>query len=106
MVAKGGASRRDESRTIKKRFDAIGVYPAKTIAATIARCCSARTACATISGVILYDETIRQKAGRTPLVKLIAAAGSLPASRSTKERSPAVLSGEVTTEGLDGLPSG
>ena len=45
-------------------------------AATIARCCSASKDAMSnhISGVILYDETIRQKAkDGTPLVKLIAA---------------------------------
>ena len=37
-----------------------------------------------ISGVILFDETIRQK-GRDgkPLVELIASAGSIPSTRST-----------------------
>jgi len=37
-----------------------------------------------ISGVILYDETIRQKAkDGTPLPKLIEASARCPASRST-----------------------
>ena len=55
--------------------------------------------------MILYDETIRQKAADgTPLVKLIEEAGSSPASRWTRapSRCPSAP-GETITEGLDGL---
>jgi fructose-bisphosphate aldolase class I len=58
-----------------------------------------------ISGVILYDETIRQKAkdGST-LVSLILAAGALPGIKV--DTGPVALPGfpgEVITQGLDGL---
>ncbi|HJZ42409.1 MAG TPA: class I fructose-bisphosphate aldolase [Hyphomicrobiaceae bacterium] len=58
-----------------------------------------------ISGVILYDETIRQKAkDGTPLAKLIEAAGALPGIKVDKGTKPLPFcSGEVITEGLDGL---
>ena len=58
-----------------------------------------------ISGVILYDETIRQEAADgTPLVKLIEKAGSLPGIKVDSGTKPlALLPGEVITEGLDGL---
>src|SRR4029077_3958063 len=58
-----------------------------------------------ISGVILYDETIRQAArDGTPLVKLIEAAGSLPGIKVDKGTKPLPFCpGEVITEGLDGL---
>jgi fructose-bisphosphate aldolase, class I len=58
-----------------------------------------------ISGVILYDETIRQKArDDTPLVKLIADAGSIPGIKVDKGTKPLPFcAGEVITEGLDGL---
>jgi fructose-bisphosphate aldolase class I len=58
-----------------------------------------------ISGVILYDETIRQNAkDGTPLVKLIEKAGSLPGIKVDKGISPLPnCPGEVITEGLDGL---
>jgi fructose-bisphosphate aldolase class I len=58
-----------------------------------------------ISGVILYDETIRQKAkDGTPLVKLIADAGSIPGIKVDKGVKPLPFCpGEVITEGLDGL---
>jgi fructose-bisphosphate aldolase, class I len=58
-----------------------------------------------ISGVILYDETIRQNAkDGTPLVKLIEKAGALPGIKVDKGTKPLPQSpGEVITEGLDGL---
>ncbi|MGH7728325.1 MAG: class I fructose-bisphosphate aldolase [Vulcanimicrobiaceae bacterium] len=60
----------------------------------------------TFSGVILYDETIRQKAsdGRT-LVQVLQAAGSLPGIKVDTGVHPLPLAGpdEKITEGLDGL---
>jgi fructose-bisphosphate aldolase class I len=58
-----------------------------------------------ISGVILYDETIRQNAkDGTPLVKLIEKAGSLPGIKVDEGTKALPFSpGEVITEGLDGL---
>jgi fructose-bisphosphate aldolase class I len=58
-----------------------------------------------ISGVILYDESIRQNAkGRTPLVKVIEKAGAIPGIKVDKGTKPLPFSpGEVITEGLDGL---
>jgi fructose-bisphosphate aldolase class I len=58
-----------------------------------------------ISGVILYDETIRQNAkDGTPLVKLIEAAGSIPGIKVDAGAKPMpMFPGETVTEGLDGL---
>jgi fructose-bisphosphate aldolase class I len=58
-----------------------------------------------ISGVILYDETMRQKAkDGTPLVKVIEKAGSIPGIKVDKGVQPLPnCPGEVITEGLDGL---
>jgi fructose-bisphosphate aldolase class I len=58
-----------------------------------------------ISGVILYDETIRQNAkDGTPLVKLIEKAGSIPGIKVDKGTKPlSFCPDEVITEGLDGL---
>ena len=58
-----------------------------------------------ISGVILYDETIRQNAkDGTPLVKLIEKAGALPGIKVDKGTKPLPFCpNEVVTEGLDGL---
>jgi fructose-bisphosphate aldolase class I len=58
-----------------------------------------------ISGVILYDETIRQKAADgTTLVSLIQAAGAVPGIKvDTGPIAMPGFPGEVITQGLDGL---
>ncbi len=57
-----------------------------------------------ISGVILFDETIRQKAkDGTPLVDIIAAPAPSPASSGCGAKPLAFCPGETITEGLDGL---
>jgi fructose-bisphosphate aldolase class I len=109
MVAKGkGILATDESSgTIKKRFDAIGVESTEANRRDY-RELLFRTAEAMrnhISGVILYDETIRQNAkDGTPLVKLIADTGAVPGIKVDKGAKPlARYEGELITEGLDGL---
>src|SRR5690349_15100129 len=109
MVAPGrGILAADESSgTIKKRFDAIGAEctadSRRDYREFLFR--SAETMSKYISGVILYDETIRQNAkDGTPLVKLIEKAGSLPGIKVDKGLKPLPFCpGEVITEGLDGL---
>ena len=58
-----------------------------------------------ISGAILYDETIRQKKDDgTPFAKALAAIGILPGIKVDLGAKPmASFSGEKVTEGLDGL---
>ncbi len=58
-----------------------------------------------ISGVILYDETIRQQTrDGTPFLKIIAAAGLIPGIKvDTGAKELAGHPGETVTEGLDGL---
>jgi len=58
-----------------------------------------------ISGVILYDETIRQrKQDGTPFLKLLAEAGIIPGIKvDTGAKDLAAHPGEKITEGLDGL---
>jgi fructose-bisphosphate aldolase class I len=109
MVKPGkGILAADESTsTIKKRFDAIGVESTaetrRDYRELLFRSIEAMKN--HISGVILYDETIRQNAkDGTPLVKLIEKAGSLPGIKVDKGTKPLPFSpGEVITEGLDGL---
>jgi fructose-bisphosphate aldolase class I len=109
MVAPGrGILAADESSgTIKKRFDAIGADctedSRRDYREMLFRTTDAMTKC--ISGVILYDETIRQKAkDGTPLVKVIEKAGSIPGIKVDKGVQPLPnCPGEVITEGLDGL---
>src|SRR5438270_9149260 len=109
MVAPGrGILAADESSgTIKKRFDAIGVENTEDNRRDY-REMMFRTSEAMskyVSGVILYDETIRQKAkDGTPLVKIIEKAGALPGIKVDKGTKPMPFCpGEVITEGLDGL---
>src|ERR1700761_613626 len=109
MVAPGkGLLAADESTgTIKKRFDKIGVQNTEENRRDY-REFLFRTDVAMkghISGVILYDETIRQKAkDGTPLVKLIEAADAIPGIKVDAGAKPlAAHPGEVVTEGLDGL---
>ena len=109
MVAPGrGILAADESTgTIKKRFDAIGVESTadnrRDYREMLFR--SSEAMGKHISGVILYDETIRQNAkDGSPLVKLIEKAGSIPGIKVDKGTKPMPFCpGEVVTEGLDGL---
>src|SRR5215475_8657835 len=109
MVAPGrGILAADESSgTIEKRFDAIGVESTaenrRDYRELLFR--SSEAMSKYISGVILYDETIRQNAkDGTPLVKVIEKAGSLPGIKVDAGVKPLPFCpGEVVTEGLDGL---
>src|SRR5262245_56053584 len=83
MVAPGrGILAADESSgTIKKRFDAIGVESTADNRRDYREMLFRTTEGMSkyISGVILYDETIRQSAkDGTPLVKVIEKAGTIP----------------------------
>jgi fructose-bisphosphate aldolase class I len=109
MVAKGkGILAADESSgTIKRRFDAIGVESTADSRRDY-REFMFRTANAMknhISGVILYDETIRQNAkDGGSLVKIIEQAGSIPGIKVDAGVKPLPnFPGEVITEGLDNL---
>jgi fructose-bisphosphate aldolase class I len=109
MVAPGkGILAADESTgTIQKRFDKIGVENTEDNRRAY-RELLFRTKTAMhehIGGVILFDETIRQKAkDGTSLVSLIEAAGSVPGIKVDKGAVPlAGAPNETITEGLDGL---
>jgi fructose-bisphosphate aldolase, class I len=109
MVAPGrGILAADESSgTIKKRFDPIGVQSTPDTRRDYRELLfrSNEAMSKYISGVILYDETIRQSAkDGTPLVKLIETAGSIPGIKVDRGAKPLPFCpGEVITEGLDGL---
>jgi fructose-bisphosphate aldolase class I len=109
MVAPGkGILAADESGgTIKKRFDTIGLTSTedarRDYREMLFRTGDAMKSC--ISGVILYDETLRQKArDGTPLATLIANSGAVPGIKVDAGAKPlAAFPGETITEGLDGL---
>jgi len=109
MVAPGrGILAADESTsTIKKRFDAIGVESTPITRRDYREMLfrSGEAMSKHISGVILYDETIRQNAkDGTPLIKLIEKAGAIPGIKVDKGTKPLPFApNEVITEGLDGL---
>jgi len=109
MTAEGkGILAADESTgTIQKRFDKIGVTNNEDNRRDYRELLFRSTDAMKnhISGVILFDETIRQKAkDGTTLVKLIEAAGSIPGIKVDAGAKPlATSNGETVTEGLDGL---
>ena len=112
MVAPGkGILAADESGgTIGKRFDALGI-PSTPDTRRDYREMFFRADEAMrnfVSGVILYDETIRQNAkDGTPLVKLIASAGAVPGIKvDTGAKDPALAPGEKITEASTGSASG
>ncbi len=109
MVQKGkGILAADESTgTIAKRFDSIGVVSTADSRRDW-REMLFRTEPAMseyISGVILYDETLRQSAADgTPLVEIIRRAGAIPGIKvDTGAQDMAGFAGEKITAGLDGL---
>ncbi|MGE5162544.1 MAG: class I fructose-bisphosphate aldolase [Sphingobacteriales bacterium] len=108
MVAPGkGILAADESTgTIKKRFDAIGVESTEDSRRDYREMLFRSTeGMKHISGVILYDETIWQKAkDGTPLVALIKKAGAFPGIKVDEGTKPLPMCpGEVVTIGLDKL---
>ncbi len=104
---KGILAADESSSTIKKRFDAIGVESTADNRRDYRELLFRSTEAMKkhISGVILFDETLRQNAkDGTPLVKLIEQAGSIPGIKVDAGAKPlAFCPGETVTEGLDGL---
>jgi fructose-bisphosphate aldolase class I len=108
MVAKGkGILAADESSgTIKKRFDSIKLDSTEEHRRTYREMLfTAPGAAEAVSGVILYDETIRQKAkDGTPFPQYLAKQGMIPGIKVDLGAKPlAGFPGETITEGLDGL---
>jgi fructose-bisphosphate aldolase class I len=109
MVAPGrGILAADESSgTIKKRFDAIGAESTSDSRRDYRELLFRSTEAMSkyISGVILYDETIWQKAkDGTPLVEIIAKSGAIPGIKVDEGTKPLPqCPGELITVGLDKL---
>src|SRR5881398_1403108 len=108
LVAEGkGILAADESDgTIKKRFDSIGVESTEDNRRAYRELLFTTPGAEEfISGVILFDETIRQSSSDgTPFPKLLADHGIIPGIKVDKGTKPLALASEETiTEGLDGL---
>ncbi|MEO7837702.1 MAG: class I fructose-bisphosphate aldolase, partial [Acidimicrobiales bacterium] len=108
MVASGkGVLAADESTaTIGKRFAALGVESTEeNRRAYRDMLLSTDNLSEFVSGVILYDETIRQaSADGTPFPAMLAKRGILPGIKvDTGAKNLAGAPGEQITEGLDGL---
>jgi fructose-bisphosphate aldolase class I len=108
LVAPGkGILAADESDgTIRRRFDTIGVESTEESRRAYRELLFTTAGIEEqISGVILFDETIRQRAADgTPFPELLAARGIVPGIKVDTGAKPLALApGETVTEGLDGL---
>jgi fructose-bisphosphate aldolase, class I len=108
LVAEGkGILAADETvPTLTKRFDALGIRSTEESRRTYREMLfTCPGAAEFISGVIMYDETIRQKsASGTPLAEALTARGILPGIKVDTGAKPLAGSpNETVTEGLDGL---
>ena len=108
LVAPGkGILAADESDgTIKKRFDTIHVESTEESRRAYRELLFTTPGMEEhISGVILYDETIRQSSAEgTPFPKLLESKGIVPGIKVDTGAKPLALAeGETVTEGLDGL---
>jgi fructose-bisphosphate aldolase class I len=108
LVAPGkGILAADESEgTIQKRFDAVGVPSTEENRRTYREALFTTPGIEEhISGVILFDETIRQRSrDGVPLAELLASRGIIPGIKVDRGTKPLALApGETVTEGLDGL---
>jgi fructose-bisphosphate aldolase class I len=108
LVADGnGILAADETPgTLTKRFDALGIRSTEQSRRAYRELLfTAPDAATAISGVIMQDETIRQKGSTgTPLAQVLASRGILPGIKVDTGAKPLALGpGETITEGLDGL---
>jgi fructose-bisphosphate aldolase class I len=108
IVAEGkGILAADESTgTIKKRFDSIGVESTEDNRRAYRDLLFTTEGVEEyISGVILFDETLRQTSlDGTPFPKLLESKGIIPGIKVDTGAKPLALAeGETVTEGLDGL---
>src|SRR5439155_13830239 len=96
----------ESTSTIKKRFDSIGVESTEENRRAYRELLFTTEGVEEfISGVILYDETIRQSSSDgTPFPKLLDSKGIIPGIKVDEGVKPLALAeGETITEGLNGL---
>jgi fructose-bisphosphate aldolase class I len=103
---KGILAADESSRTIKKRFDTIEVESIEETRRAYREILFTTDGVEEfLSGVILFDETIRQSASNgTPFPRLLADKGIIPGIKVDEgAKDMAGFAGEKITEGLDGL---
>ncbi len=104
-TGKGILAADESSGTIKKRFDQINTESTENNRRDYREMLFRADGMKHVSGVILFDETIWQKAADgTPLVKIIESAGAVPGIKvdeGTEELAGG--KGDLVTKGLDGL---
>ena len=106
VPGKGILAADESDGTIKKRFDSIGIESTEdNRRAYRDMLFTTEGAAEHISGVILYDETIRQStADGTPFPKYLEQQGVIPGIKvDLGAKALAGAPGETVTEGLDGL---
>ena len=108
LVADGkGILAADETPgTLTKRFEALGIHSTEQSRRAYRELLfTAPDAATSISGVIMQDETIRQKSSTgNPLAQVLASRGIVPGIKVDTGAKPLALApGETITEGLDGL---
>ena len=104
--AKGILAADESTSTITKRFEKIGIPSIEENRRAYRELLfSTPDMAQSISGVILYDETIRQKTrGGVPFPDLLSKLGVLPGIKvDTGAKPMALFPNETITEGLDGL---
>jgi fructose-bisphosphate aldolase class I len=92
--------------TLTKRFEALGIHSTEQSRRAYRELLfTAPDAASSISGVIMQDETIRQKSSTgSPLAQGLASRGIVPGIKVDTGAKPLALApGETITEGLDGL---
>src|SRR5918993_927348 len=104
--AKGILAADESSGTIKKRFDSISLESTEENRRAYRDMLFTTPGLEeSVSGVILYDETLRQSSSNgTPFAELLAGKGIIPGIKvDTGAKELAGAPGEKVTEGLDGL---
>jgi fructose-bisphosphate aldolase class I len=104
--ARGILAADESTGTIKKRFDGIGVENTEDNRRRYRQLLFTTSEIGEhISGVILYDETIRQSTDdAVPFTRVLEHAGVIPGIKVDTGAKPlALFPGETVTEGLDGL---
>ena len=103
---KGILAADESSGTIEKRFDSIGLATSEENRRAYRDMLFTTPGLEEfVSGVILYDETLRQRsADGTPFAELLTSRGIIPGIKVDTGAKPLAGSpGETVTEGLDGL---